>query len=227
MIRVIIEFKYMIRDDGEGPFSMRHSDIWRGIDLIAARHSLTASGLAKLAGLDATAFNKSKREAKDGRPRWPSTESISRALDAVGVTFDDFASLVAGRRSISAPLIGLAQAGADGFFDDAGFPRDEGWEEVQFPGIENDDGLYALEISGESMQPAYRPGDKIVVSPLAAIHRGDRVVAKTRGGEVMAKVLGRKNSDMVELLSLNPDHPTREFAATDIVWMARIMWVSQ
>jgi phage repressor protein C with HTH and peptisase S24 domain len=217
----------MIRDDGEGPFSMRHSDIWRGIDLIAARHSLTASGLAKLAGLDATAFNKSKREAKDGRPRWPSTESISRALDAVGVTFDDFASLVAGRRSISAPLIGLAQAGADGFFDDAGFPRDEGWEEVQFPGIENDDGLYALEISGESMQPAYRPGDKIVVSPLAAIHRGDRVVAKTRGGEVMAKVLGRKNSDMVELLSLNPDHLTREFTVTDIVWMARIIWVSQ
>lgn len=195
--------------------------------MIAARHSLSASGLAKLAGLDATAFNKSKREAKDGRPRWPSTESISRALDAVGVTFDEFAALVAGRRSISAPLIGLAQAGADGFFDDSGFPRDSGWEEVQFPGVENDDGLYALEISGESMQPAYRPGDKIVVSPLATVHRGDRVVAKTREGEVMAKVLGRRGDDTIELLSLNPDHPPREFAAADVVWIARIMWVSQ
>ena len=206
---------------------MRHSDIWRGIDMIAARHSLSASGLAKLAGLDATAFNKSKREAKDGRPRWPSTESISRALNAVGVTFDEFAALVAGRRSISAPLIGLAQAGADGFFDDSGFPRDSGWEEVQFPGVENDDGLYALEISGESMQPAYRPGDKIVVSPLATVYRGDRVVVKTREGEVMAKVLGRRDDDVIELLSLNPDHPTRAFATTDVVWIARIMWVSQ
>lgn len=206
---------------------MRHTDIWRGIDLIAARHSLTASGLAKLAGLDATAFNKSKRQAKDGRPRWPSTESISRALDAVGVSFDDFASIVAGKRSITAPLIGLAQAGADGFFDDSGFPRDSGWEEVQFPGVDNDDGLYALEISGDSMQPAYRPGDKIVVSPLATIHRGDRVVAKTREGEVMAKVLGRRSDDKIELLSLNPEHPTRAFPANDIVWMARIMWVSQ
>jgi len=206
---------------------MRHVDIWKGIDRLAERNGLTASGLAKLAGLDATAFNKSKRAAKDGRPRWPSTESISRALNAVGAGFDDFAAMVEGRRGVSAPLIGLAQAGADGFFDDAGFPRDTGWEEVRFPGVEDDEGLYALEISGDSMEPAYRAGDRIVVSPAAEVRRGDRVVAKTNDGEVMAKVLGRRNRTVVELLSLNPDHAPRMLKPAEVAWVARILWVSQ
>lgn len=206
---------------------MRHGDIWHGLDRLAARHDLTASGLAKLAGLDPTAFNKSKRQAKDGRPRWPSTESLSRALAAVGVRFDEFAALVEGSNGVTAPLIGMAQAGADGFFDDAGFPRDTGWDQIRFPGAWNEDGLYALEIVGDSMEPAYRAGDRIVVSPTAQVRRGDRVVAKTHEGEVMAKVLGRQSATTTELISLNPDHPVRNFKPDEIAWIARIMWVSQ
>ena len=206
---------------------MQHGDIWRGLDLLAERNGLTASGLARLAGLDATAFNKSKRKAKDGRPRWPSTESISRALDAVGVGFDDFAALVSGRRGMTAPLIGFAQAGSDGFFDDAGFPLDEGWEQVQFPGGGMEEGLYALEISGNSMEPAYRAGDRIIVSPAAQVRPGDRVVARTHEGEVMAKVLGRQTQSRVELLSINAEHGPRTFNPSEIAWIARILWVSQ
>lgn len=206
---------------------MRHSEIWQGLDRLAEKHGLSASGLAKLAGLDATAFNRSKRESKDGRPRWPSTESISRALEAVGAGFDEFATLVAGRSNLTAPLIGLAQAGSDGFFDDAGFPRDTGWDQVRFPGTGNEDGLYALEISGDSMEPTYRAGDRIVVSPTAQVRRGDRVVVKTHDGEVMAKALGRQSETQVELLSLNPAHPPRVFEPKDIAWIARILWVSQ
>ena len=117
---------------------MKHRDIWRGIDALAAHHGLTPSGLARRAGLDPTAFNPSKREAADGRPRWPSTESLARVLDSVGSRFEDFAALVDGRRGAIAPLIGFAQAGQDGFFDDAGFPVGGGWEEVRFPGLETE-----------------------------------------------------------------------------------------
>ena len=205
---------------------MRHRDVWRGLDQLAEQHSLTPSGLAKLAGLDPTSFNKSKRKSKDGRPRWPSTESVSRTIAAVGATFGDFANLVEKKRGDKALLIGFAQAGADGFFDDAGFPVGSGWEEVRFPGL-GEEMVYALEISGDSMEPAYREGDRIIVSPNTPVRKGDRVVVKTVSGEVMAKELGRNTTRKVELLSLNPCHKPREFARKDIAWIARILWASQ
>lgn len=205
---------------------MQHKDIWRGLDLLAAHHGLTPSGLAKRAGLDATAFNPSKREGADGRPRWPTTESLARVLDAVGSGFDDFAALVEGRRGGSAPLIGFAQAGQDGFFDDAGFPVGAGWEEVRFPGLGTET-VYALQISGDSMEPAYRAGDRIIVAPGADVKIGDRVVAKTTDGEVMAKVLVKRNTRTVELASLNPAYDPREFKPSEIAWIARILWASQ
>ena len=64
---------------------MRHSDMWKGLDLLAERHGLSASGLARAAGLDPTSFNKSKRVSRDGKARWPSTESVSRALEALSL----------------------------------------------------------------------------------------------------------------------------------------------
>jgi phage repressor protein C with HTH and peptisase S24 domain len=77
------------------------------------------------------------------------------------------------------------------------------------------------------MLPLYRDGDVLIVEPEAALHRGDRVVVKTRGGEVMAKTLGRRNTETVLLISLNPAHPERELAASEVEWMARIVWASQ
>ena len=60
---------------------LSHDRIWQAIDRLAEEHDLTASGLARKAGLDPTTFNRSKRVAADGRPRWPSTESIAKILD--------------------------------------------------------------------------------------------------------------------------------------------------
>ena len=166
---------------------LSHRDIWNAIDAIAQRHGLSASGLARLAGLDATAFNKSKRVSKDGRERWPSTESVAKILGATGETFDSFIAgggaylQMAGQQQVPrayVPLLGLAQAGSGGFFDSAGFPAGQGWDEVQLPSAA-DEGNYALEVSGDSMLPLYRDGDIIVVSPTAQIRRGDRVVART------------------------------------------------
>ena len=207
---------------------MRHTDIWKGLDALAARHGLSPSGLARAAGLDPTAFNKSKREGAGARPRWPSTESIARALDAVGAGWDDFAELASGalRPGRAVPLIGLAQAGDGGFFDDGGFPVGAGWDEVRFPGL-GDETVYALEIAGDSMEPVYREGDRIIVQPGADVRRGDRVVAKTRNGEVLAKMLGRVTESKVELVSFNPAYPLREVPREDLLWLARILWASQ
>ena len=207
---------------------MNHAQIWRAIDALAARKGMTASGLARAAGLDPTTFNKSKRQAPDGKARWPSTESISRALAAAETNWDEFAALLAGRTGASGraiPIVGMARAGADGFFDENGFPVGAG-ETVHFPDL-GEDRVYALEIAGDSMEPMYRAGDVVIVQPGAAVRRGDRVVVRTRAGEVMAKVLGRKNDQTIELVSLNPAHKPRELAASDIEWIARIVWASQ
>jgi phage repressor protein C with HTH and peptisase S24 domain len=207
---------------------LTHAQIWRAIDRLAERHGLSASALARRAGLDPTSFNRSKREQQDGRARWPSTESIAKILAATSTGLDDFMGLlddaVAARRAI--PLIGFAQAGGGGYFDDAGFPVGGSWDEIAFPNV-GDEHAYALEISGDSMLPLYRDGDLVVVSPAAPVRRGDRVIVKTREGEVLAKELKRRTARTLELRSLNPEHADRVLQEKDIAWIARVLWASQ
>lgn len=210
---------------------LTHSAIWDALDALAERHGLSTSGLARLAGLDATAFNKSKRVSKDGRERWPSTESVAKVLEATGESFDAFLAgsaylQVPGFRGPSVPLLGLAQAGSGGFFDSAGHPAGVGWDEVQLP-VAGSDGTYALEVSGDSMLPLYREGDRVIVSPTEQVRRGDRVVVKTTSGEVMIKVLARQTARLIELHSVNPDYAPRTVPIAEIEWIARIVWASQ
>ncbi|MBI0536034.1 helix-turn-helix transcriptional regulator [Roseomonas sp. KE2513] len=211
---------------------MQHNDIWRAIDALAAENGLSASGLARKSGLDPTAFNPSKRTGPDGRARWPSTESVAKVLAATSTGMDEFASLITGnlrtstRPSRRIPLIGLAQAGSSGYFDDGGYPVGGGWDEISLPEV-GDPNAYALEISGDSMEPVFRDGDVIIVSPSAPVRRGDRVVVRTGGGEVMAKELLRQSAKRVELSSLNPAHPNYSFDLEELTWMHRIVWASQ
>ena len=216
---------------------MKHDDIWRALDTLAAENGLSASGLARRSGLDPTTFNPSKRRMPDGRARWPSTESVAKVLDATGASLEAFTSLVSGARALSSagaarniarrvPLIGFAQAGGDGFFDDGGYPVGGGWDEVTLPEI-GDPNTYALEISGDSMEPVFRDGDMVIVSPAAPIRRGDRVVLRTNRGEVMAKQLARRSARRIELRSLNPAHQNFSFDLVEVVWMHRIVWASQ
>ena len=106
------------------------------------------------------------------------------------------------------------------------FPVGGSWDEVSLPEI-GDPHAYALEISGDSMEPVFRDGDMVVVSPAAPIRRGDRVVARTLAGEVMAKQLARRSAKRIELKSLNPAHRDRSFDLTEIAWVHRIIWASQ
>lgn len=208
-----------------------HKQVWAAIDTIAERYGYSASGLAKKSGLDPTSFNPSKRNGPDGRPRWPTTESIANLLDAAGATVEEFADLLSGRkgqppRRKQIPLLGLARAGKGGYFDDSGFPVGNGWDEIDVPGV-TDNTAYALEITGDSMLPVYREGDTIIVSPGATVRKGDRVVVKTTDGQVMAKIMQRQTAKNVELASFNAAHDTKTLDLKDVDWMARIIWASQ
>ena len=208
-----------------------HKQVWAAIDTIAERYGFSASGLAKKSGLDPTSFNPSKRNGPDGRPRWPTTESIANLLEAAGASVEEFSDLLSGRkgqppRRKQIPLLGLARAGKGGFFDDSGFPVGNGWDEIDVPGV-TDNTAYALEITGDSMLPVYREGDTIIVSPGATVRKGDRVVVRTADGQVMAKVMQRQTAKNVELASFNAAHDTKTLDMKDVDWVARIIWASQ
>src|SRR6516165_1672268 len=150
---------------------LTHAQIWSAIDGLAKRSGLSPSGLAKKAGLDPTTFNKSKRITPDGRARWPSTESVAKSLAATGTTLDQFVALISDAvrpPTEAVPLIGFADAGGDGYFDDGGFPTDKGWDEIPFPAIE-DEHVYALESSGDAPLPSYPAGTSILLSPPAPL----------------------------------------------------------
>lgn len=105
--------------------ALDHQSVWTAIDDLAERHGLSASGLARRAGLDPTTFNRSKRVASDGRPRWPSTESIAKILEATGAGLDDFFAAVRASAAddplptqVALPLLGDLRGGAGGFTED-------------------------------------------------------------------------------------------------------------
>lgn len=209
---------------------LSHAKLWKALDALARREGTSPSGLARRAGLDATSFNPSKRfgPGEPPRPRWPSTESLTRVLDATGISLGAFAALAddAPLVSTSIPLLGLAQAGADGFFDDAGLPLADGWEQTDLPSVK--DSLLSLQIAGDSMTPLYREGDRVIVDRDATnVRKGDRVVVRTAGGETLAKEISAMTAREVILASINPAYPVRALPRREILWMARILWVSQ
>ena len=192
-----------------------HKQVWAAIDTIADRYGFSASGLAKKSGLDPTSFNPSKRHGPDGRPRWPTTESIAHVLDASGASVEEFIDL------LERPQGPAAEAQANSadrswrrparaaISTIRAFPAGSGWDEIDVPGV-TDQNAYALEITGDSMLPVYREGDIIIVSPNATVRKGDRVMVKTTrwpgDGEDHAAA---DRASTVELASFNPAHETK------------------
>jgi phage repressor protein C with HTH and peptisase S24 domain len=93
---------------------LTYVDIWRAIDRLAHAHGLTPSGLARRSKLDPTTFNKSKRVSRDGKYRWPSTESIAKILAATGADLAEFATYAGAAPPPGAdrrvPMMSIAQA---------------------------------------------------------------------------------------------------------------------
>lgn len=209
---------------------LSHAQLWKAIDGLAHREGISVSALARRAGLDATSFNPSKRfgPGQPPRPRWPSTESLTRILTATGLSLGEFASLArdGAERPPTIPMLGMAQAGLDGYFDDAGLPIGDGWQQTELPRPR--ESLLSLRVLGDSMAPVYREGDRIIVDREASdVRRGDRVVVRTTGGETLAKEVAGMTAKAVTLASINPVYETRVVPRRDIVWMGRILWVSQ
>lgn len=206
---------------------MQHGDVWRALDTIATRKGLTPSGLAKLAGLDATAFNKSKRISKGGRPRWPSTESIARALNAASIDYTEFATLVSGPANLTIPFLEFRDALRSGLFSDQGVPDATVWDAIAYPGPDIGEGCFALEVTDRSLLPVYRMGDRLIASCLASIRLHDRVLVKTTDDQLCIGVIAQQTAHRLDLKSMVDEGVSTSIPVDEMDWMARIIWVSQ
>ena len=207
-----------------------HPQIWAGIDKLAKEKGWSASRLAREAGLDPTTFNRSKRHTNQAKPRWPSTESLAKILDATSTSLETFVTLMldevpgaqlgASKRLRS---IGFGEGGQAGFLDETGFPVGERWDEIDFPGI-FDKHAFALEVQGDALLPVYRDGDVLIISPGASIRRHDRVIMKTATSELLAGTLSRRTAQRLELELFNDVREKMTFLLKDVTWLSRILW---
>jgi phage repressor protein C with HTH and peptisase S24 domain len=208
---------------------LRHQDIWVAVDRLAADHGLSPSGLARRAGLDPTTFNRSKRAGVDGKLRWPSTESIAKILAATGTGLGEFVGLIGesgGGAWRNLPVTDLGMADKPGAFDPQGHPAGSAWDEIPFPDLA-DPRAYAIEISGSELEPVWRDGDLVVVSPHAAVRRGDRVAALIHGNRLVLRRLSRRSARRIELTPVNGRGEDLVLPVADVTWLARIVWASQ
>jgi phage repressor protein C with HTH and peptisase S24 domain len=211
---------------------LKHADIWQAIDDLARDHGFTVSGLARRAGLDATTFNKSKRVSVEGRPRWPSLESVSKILDVTGVTPLDFFGYSASPESGSKraplrrlPTSGIRQIGERESFDAQGHPKGKAWDALPFPELP-DRNAYGLVMAGDSAEPVYRDGDLLVASPRAALRRGDRAVIRSISGRMRVCEFLRRSGARYEIRDFSAEG-AQTIDAREVAFAHRIVWASQ
>lgn len=207
---------------------LKHEQIWHAIDALAARHGLSASGLARRAGLDPTTFNRSKRLTPDNRQRWPSTESIAKILLATQETLDTFVSLISVQEALSGlrlPAIALSQAAA-GAFTPAGETAGEAWDEIALTGIAPGKS-FAVEIDSAEASPLYREGTVLVCMREAQVRRGDKVLVCLKDGSITIGEIRRETSDGVDLARTDATGAARSIGQESIAFVARIFWASQ
>ncbi len=213
---------------------LTHEEIWRGIDRLAELHGMSPSALARKAGLDPTTFNKSKRTTREGKKRWPSTESLAKILEATGTSLRDFVGLIdeGGAGGEERPFqrlraVRLSELDPLAHLDPSGFPQGGAWEEVEFPHVDDED-AYVLELDRDLAPPCYLSGDLLVVSPRSSIRRGDRVLLCLRDGRLFAGRFQRRTVARVSLQELWADKaPEFSYEVDDVAWLARILWVGQ
>lgn len=207
---------------------LSHERVWAAIDLLASKHDMSTSGLARRAGLDPTTFNESKRVAHGGRPRWPSTESIAKILDVTGARLEEFAALIEGTPDNAAPawafsaLPGLLNADSQPFLGPEGPPDTANIALSQKP-----EGEFTYTVKDDSYLPVYRPGDIIIADVSVPIRRGDRILLKLKTGGILVSSLEQRMPGFLQVADFGREPEIHLLRHSEIDWLARILWVSQ
>lgn len=207
---------------------MKHEQIWNAVDKLAESRGLSPSGLAKLGGLDATTFNKSKRVRPDGNKRWPSLDSINKILKCCGLSFENFYALgVNGNDKDlfnSIPFHKLSALNDSIEISDKQLIT-QNWNKIIFPDMK--DSLYAIDIDANTYAPFYRQGTTIIATANSDIRTNDRIIIFYRQQPpVICEFVRRTATQLIVCDINNPDHQ-QNIPISDILLIHRIVWASQ
>ena len=209
---------------------LKHDDIWRAIDSLARQNGLTASGLARKAGLDPTTFNKSKRVTASGRRRWPSTESVAKALEAVDATLDEFIGCVHRngdrRKPREIPVAAQSKAAVASAYGDTGEPSGGVWDRRQLPEI-NDPDAYAIVVECDTGCSMMRSGSLVVAAPQANVDQGDRIIVRLASSEIVLAELVGRSEERIVIKPLCGGGENQALPVDEIAAMHRIVWAEQ
>lgn len=213
-----------------------HQEIWIAIDNLAQQKGYSTSGLAKLAGLDPTALNRSKRQSPEGKPRWPSTESIAKILTVTDSNMREFTLLIEEPKpapqptaTTHIPAMAYHHNLSAHHFDASGVPIGAQWSMADFgPNsmITVKPGCFILQISTHDFEPVYRKNAALLLTPGHAVEPGDKVLLCERSGSLAIMQLLQMTQNHVVLQPLTQDQPIRA-DKTSLTWMSRIAWASQ
>ena len=230
---------------------LSHEFIWNAIDSVAKAHQLSPSALARLAGLDPTSFNPSKRFKADGRPRWPSTESISKVLQATNTSAAAFFGPaspsrrttgthwsekdIAALRTCQNWLVWPMSDARNNHLPDSltrqktrmrrklnGEARNTHTQPMpDYPAA-----IFALRVEGEDFAPYYRDGATLLLSNDGAFDPGDRVIMLTRTTMILGDIEQIRQRS-ISVTDLSEGGLIKTCSLSAVEWVARILWASQ
>ena len=122
------------------------------------------------------------------------------------------------------PVVGLAEAGSGGFYDDQGYPVGQGMYTVSRPPDIADPNAYGVEVAGDSMVPRLCHKDVVIASPALAVQSGDLAVVRLADDEVMIKRV-RFRYNLIILESVNPAYEPKIVEPGEVRFLHRVVWI--
>lgn len=132
---------------------------------------------------------------------------------------------VSGHTPDDIPIIGEGDASPqpDLFWDDEGRLFADVEDRITRPYDVTDPRAYGVRVRGDSMQPIYRPGQELVVSPNTPPADGDEVYVQLLNGQRLIKIAYRQENGWV-LESANHAHPPRFVLHEEVGAIHPILW---
>lgn len=105
------------------------------------------------------------------------------------------------KNSTQVPVVGTAKLGSDGFYVELESPAGFGDGYVEH--YSADENAYGVRVRGDSMHPAIKHGQVVVVEPSGQLVPGENVLVALLDGRRMVKELITARADSITLMSVN------------------------